>query len=382
MVHPNMKLIRALATMVGSIVGVGVFGLPYVFAQVGYGAGLLILLLVAAMTTGILLMYTDVVVHTPGEHRFAGIIEAYLGKSWARVAMATLAFGFWGAMLAYLVASGELLSVLFGAEGVMAETLLGLCVAGLIAALSYRGLSFVARLEVWLLALLGFLFLFIIFAAAPHADLSRLAVAHGSDGWLAVYGVVFFSLTGGISAIPEMRALLGKRAESLTHAMVLGMVCVTALYAAFTLAVVAATGGRTSEFAIDALIPLVGDSFRVVGVSLAVISILSIFLVGSVELQNSLRYDTRVGRIAAWALSIGVPVLLYLAGIRSFIGILGFIGAVFAGLNGILVILAYEKMRVSKVCREHVCLEVPRIVTVGIVLLYLSGIVATLISFI
>jgi len=101
-----------------------------------------------------------------------------------------------------------------------------------------------------------------------------------------------------------------------------------------------------------------------------------------VELQNSLRYDTRVGRVAAWALSIGVPVILYLAGIRSFIGILGFIGAVFAGVNGILVVMTYEKMRASKVCREHVCLEVPKIVTVGIMVLYFAGIVATLASFI
>lgn len=377
-----MKLIRSVATMVGSIVGVGVFGLPYVFAQVGYVAGLLMLLVLAAMMTGILLMYTDVVVHTPGEHRFSGIIEAYLGKTWARVGMATLAFGFWGAMLAYLVAGGDLLSVLFGLEGPVAETLLGLCVAALVAAISYRGLTFVARMEVWMLALLAFLFLFIVLAAMPHVDISRLSVAYGDDGLLAVYGVVFFSLTGGISAIPEMRSLLGKRTTALPYATVLGMVCVTVLYAVFAFAVVAATGGRTSEFAIDALAPLLGDAFRVVGISLALISVLSIFLVGSVELQNSLRYDTRVGRVAAWALSIGVPVVLYLAGVRSFIGILGFIGAVFAGVNGILVAMTYEKMRGSKVCREHVCLEVPKIVTVGIMVLYFAGIVATLVSFI
>ncbi len=382
MVHPNMKLIRSVATMVGSIVGVGVFGLPYVFAQVGYVTGLLMLLVLAAMMTGILLMYTDVVVHTPGEHRFSGIVEAYLGKTWARVGMATLAFGFWGAMLAYLVAGGDLLSVLFGLEGPIAETVLGLCVAALVAAISYRGLTFVARMEVWMLALLAFLFLFIVLAAMPHIDVSRLSVAYGDDGLLAVYGVVFFSLTGGISAIPEMRSLLGKRATTLPYATVLGMVCVTVLYAVFAFAVVAATGGRTSEFAIDALAPLLGDAFRAVGISLALISILSIFLVGSVELQNSLRYDTRVGRVAAWALSIGVPVILYLAGIRSFIGILGFIGAVFAGVNGILVVMTYEKMRASKVCREHVCLEVPKIVTVGIMVLYFAGIVATLASFI
>lgn len=376
-----MKFIRAVATMVGSVVGVGVFGLPYVFAQAGYVTGLIVLIVLAATMVGVLFMYADVVTHTPGDHRFAGNVEAYLGKTWARVATMTLAFGFWGAMLAYLVAGGRLFSVLFGLEGATAETLLGLCVAALVAALSYRGLRFVARLEVWMLALLAFLFLFIVLAALPHAEVSRLAVAASDDGVLGLYGVVFFSLTGGISAIPEMHALLGKR-DSLPYAVFVGMMCVATLYAVFTFAVVAATGMRTSEFALDALVPLIGDSFRVVGVSLAIVSILSIFLLGSVELQNSLRYDNRLSRLSAWALAVGVPVVLYLAGLRSFIGILGFIGAVFAGVNGILVSATYEKMRASKICREHVCLEVPRFVTLGLVILYLSGIVATLVSFI
>ncbi|OGL99225.1 hypothetical protein A2501_03445 [Candidatus Uhrbacteria bacterium RIFOXYC12_FULL_57_11] len=367
--------------MVGSVVGVGVFGLPFVFSQTGYGAGLLVLLLLSSTMTGILFMYADVIAHTPGEHRFAGIIETYLGKRFGRIATMTLVFGFWGAMLAYLVAGGKLLSILFGLQGNVAETFFGLCIAALIGALSYRGLRFVARIEVWMLAGLIFLFSFIVLAAFPHADLSRLADGTWNNGLLALYGVVFFSLTGGISAIPEMRALLGKR-DSLPYAVFIGMACITALYAVFTFSVIAATGTSTSEFAIDALVPLIGGSFRVIGVSLAVASILSIYMVGSVELQNSLRYDNRLSRVAAWALAIGVPVVLYLAGVRSFIGILGFIGAVFAGVNGILVVFTYERMRATKACREHVCLEVPRVVTAGLVLLYLSGIVVTLYSFI
>ena len=70
--------------MVGSVVGVGVFGLPFVFSQTGYGAGLLVLLLLSSTMTGILFMYADVIAHTPGEHRFAGIIETYLGKRFGR----------------------------------------------------------------------------------------------------------------------------------------------------------------------------------------------------------------------------------------------------------------------------------------------------------
>lgn len=366
--------------MVGSIVGVGVFGLPYVFAQVGYVTGLVVLVVLAVIMTGMLFMYADVVQHTPGEHRFSGDVEIYLGKFWGRVCTVTLAFGFWGAMLAFAVAGGRLLMDLFGLEGTTVETLLGLSVIGLIAALSYQGIRFVARLEVWMLAILAFLFLFIILASLPHANLANLAPTVQGHGLVALYGVVFFALTGGINAIPEMRSLLGKRG-SLPYAVFLGMVGVTVLYALFTLAVVAVTGSHTSEFAVDALAPYIGNSFRFVGGSLALVCILSAFLVSSIELQNSLHYDNRLGRFPAWALALGIPTLFYLVGVRSFIGILGFIGAVFTGVNGILVVMTYERMRATKVCREHVCLEMPKVVTVGLVLLYVFGIIITLFSF-
>lgn len=367
--------------MIGSIVGVGIFGLPYVFSQVGYASGLLVLLFLSAIMTGMLFMYSDVVLHTPGQHRFAGNVETYLGKGWSRVATATLAFGFWGSMLAFLVAGGRLLAVLFGLGGPTAETILGLCMVAVVAVLSYRGLRFVARFEVWILGILAFLFLFIVLACLPHVGLSNLSPAVLEKGSLiALYGVVFFALTGGINAIPEMHALLGKRGGSLSYAVFIGMACVTLLYVLFTFTVVGALGDRVTEFAVDALAPLIGGSFRLVGASLAVVCLLSAFMISSIELQNSLRHDNRMKRFPAWALAIGVPVVLYLAGIRSFIGILGFIGAVFTGVNGVLVVMTYERMRSAKVCRDHTCLEVPSWLSYGLIIFYLLGIAATFYS--
>jgi amino acid permease len=379
--HPDIKFIRAVATLVGSVMGVGVFGLPYVFARAGFSAGLLALFVLSTLTLCVLFMYADVVAHTPGELRFAGILEKYLGRGWAKVGMVTAAFGLWGAMLAFMVAGGDLLGLLVGWDGATGRTALALALAAAVAAISSRGLAFVAGFETWMLGLLSFLFLFVAFAALPHADARNLAAAPAPGAWLALYGVTFFSLNGGMAAVPEMRALLGKRRARLPYAVFLGMTLVTALYALFTFAVVAATGARTSEFAVDALAPLIGGSFGTVGGTLAVLSVFSIFLVVSVELQSTFRFDARLPRMVAWALALAVPAALYLAGVRSFIGILGFIGAVFAGVNSVLVLMAYDKMRSSNVCREHACLEMPRAATVAIGALYVAGIVVTLISY-
>lgn len=375
MISPNVTFLWAVGTMVGSVIGVGVFGLPYVFAANGYVVGCLMLAVLAALNVGLLLMYADVVAHTPGGHRLSGNVAAYLGRRWARFGMGALVVGFWGAMVAFLVAGGHFLSLVLSPGGRIPETVFGLAFLCLVAALSYRGLRFASRVELWLLGLLVFLFLFIMLSALPHAEFANLAGAR-ADGLLTVYGVIFFSLTGGISAIPEMKSILGG-SRRLPHAVLTGMFWIVALYALFTLAVVAATGSETTVFAMDGLIPRLGDAFRVIGASLAVVSVLSIFLMSAVELQNSFQFDLKTTKRTAWILAFAPPAVLYILGLRSFVDILGFIGAVVGAALGILVVATYEAMRSSKVCRDRVCLELPRVVSWLIIGVYALGIVLT-----
>ena len=377
MVFPNIRFVRAVGLMIGSIIGVGVFGLPFAFAQTGYGIGLLVLLLLGGMNVVLLLMYTDVVLHTPGNHRLAGNVAAYLGDGWGRFAIVGLAVGMWGGMVAYIIAGGRFLGILFGTSG-MGETALGLALLCVIAAVSYRGLRFASKIEVGILCLLLFLIVFISLCAIPTAQFANLVPTHW-DKWLLAYGVVYFSMNGGINVIPDMRTLLGND-RKLPHAVVTGMLWILGLYAIFTFAVVAATGAETSAFAIDALVPILGVAFRLVGATLAVVSVFSIFLMSSIALQHAFRYDLNMHKNAAWLLVFLPPTIVYLLGLRSFIGILGFVGSVFAAGLGILIVATYESMRSSKVCRDHACAEFPRAFSVVIIGCYAIGIILTIVQ--
>lgn len=371
----NNRFVRAVGTMIGSIVGVGIFGLPFAFAQAGYGVGLLVLLVLVGLNALLLLMYTDIVVHTPGRHRLAGYVSAHLGKGWGRFGLVALAVGVWGSMTAYLMAGGRFLSLLFETTSPAAETTFGLLVLAAVAVISYCGMKVASRAEVAILGILLFLLAFIAVSASSVAHPANLMPAHW-DKLLLVYGVVYFSLNGGVAAIPEMKEIMGSGAR-LPHAVMIGMGWVLAIYALFTLSVVAATGTGTSAFALDALVPLLGGTFETVGSALAVVSVLSIFTLVSIALRHAFQFDLGLRKHTAWALTFLPPAILYLAGLRSFIGLIGFVGSVLAAGVGILVVATYESMRSSGVCRDHACVDLPRVCSVAVVGVYLIGMILT-----
>lgn len=374
----NNRFVRAVGTMIGSIVGVGIFGLPFAFAQAGYGVGLLVLLVLGGLNALLLLMYTDIVVHTPGRHRLAGYVSAHLGKGWGRFGLVALAVGVWGSMTAYLMAGGRFLSLLFETSSPGSETAFGMLVLAAVAVISYGGMKAASRAEVAILGVLLFLMAFIAISASSVAHPANLMPAHW-DKLLLVYGVVYFALNGGVAAIPEMKEIMGSN-RRLPHAVMTGMGWVMGIYALFTLAVVAATGTGTSAFAIDALIPLLGGTFEAIGSALAVVSVLSIFTLVSIALRHAFQFDLGFHKSAAWALTFLPPAILYLAGLRSFIGLIGFVGSVLAAGVGILIVATYESMRSSGVCRDHACLELPRVCSFAIVGCYAVGIVLTIVQ--
>ncbi|MDG1950529.1 MAG: aromatic amino acid transport family protein, partial [bacterium] len=66
MKHPNIRFLRSVGMMIGAIVGVGVFGLPYAFSQSGFPLGIIELIVVGGLLVIMQLMFAEVAVQTPG----------------------------------------------------------------------------------------------------------------------------------------------------------------------------------------------------------------------------------------------------------------------------------------------------------------------------
>ena len=85
------------------------------------------------------------------------------------------------------------------------------------------------------------------------------------------------------------------------------------------------------------------------------------------------RYDFKINRSIAWLLSAGVPILLFTIGLREFIALVGFVGAVFGGMHGIFIVMTYQRMRRGLEKKHHKCLHIPSLISWIIVSVFLLG---------
>lgn len=360
--------------MIGAIIGVGVFGLPYAFAQAGLALGLVELFFLGGMLVVLQLMLGEIVAQTPGHHRLVNYIGIYSGQMWKWVTLAALSFGIWGAMLAYMIVGGTflhlLLSPALGGDPAMYSYALALLASTLV----FGGLALASRIEYFVVGALLFLFTFIILASLPLVEVSHYTTLH-LEGFFIPYGVILFSLAG-MGIVPELKDVLGKKHQRLlSPVIVTGMVVILTLYALFAIAVVGVTGGDTSSMAFDGLVPHLGQTFRVVATLLGSLTILSIYMVLGIELLNTFKFDFNLRHRTAWVLVCAVPVILFAVGMREFVDIIGFVGSVFGGVLGILVALSYWSMRRRGLCKTHHCINFPAPLTGMIVAIFAAGII-------
>jgi len=344
--------------MIGSIVGVGVFGLPYAFAQTGLGIGLLELLLIGVLLICLQLMFAEVVIQGNGDHRLVGYVRQFLGKGWGSVAMFAMACSVWGAMTAYMIVGGKffsfLLSPIFGGS----ESLYALLVALIAGWLIYCGLGFASKLETTIVVTLIFLFIFIILASIPHIQVMNWFI-YRPEHVFVPYGVLLFSMAG-LGVVPEMRDVLGQKHErKLGHAILIGMSVIMVLYIVFATVVFGVTGLQTTQAAFDGLLPVLGVTAEIVASLLGALTILSIFMIVGIQLKHTFVYDYHVSKKTAWFAVMIVPIVLYLLGVRELIGLIGFVGSVFTGMLGILTVMTYLTLRKSPTCNRHACILFP-----------------------
>jgi tyrosine-specific transport protein len=353
------------------IVGVGIFGIPYCFSQVGIGPGLFYLAFLGIMALLIHLFYGEIVLRTNGDHRLVGFAEKYLGKAGKRITGSIIVFEFYGAMLAYLIVAGQFLNLLlsrfFGGSDfswAIAFFILG-------AAAIFFGLKTIGAIEF----LMTFFLIFVAGIFIYQGGLKLDGLDFGAVNWAKFflpYGVILFALTGG-AAVPEMRHMLKGREKILKAAIIIGTLIPILIYALFALSVVSVSGSQTTKNAIEGLVPFLGEKIAVIGAIFGFLAVTTSFLVVGLNLRQIFHCDYKIKRTLAWALACFVPLAGYVLGLNNFIFVIGFIGAIAGGLEGILLILIYLKAK--KTGRPAYSLRLPAFIPWLMILIFVLGIV-------
>ncbi len=340
---------KATYAMIGTIVGAGTFALPAALRSMGLLAGSLAYWCIALVVLATDLIYVDVVLHSRsmGHKRFPGYAGAAFGHGAKILAYVTVWAQTMGACLAYLVLGGEFLALLAKHLGLPVQTVLWQLLfwaAG--AAVVFVGLKLVARVESWMT--LGKILLILLCVAwfAWRSDGTLFYSAH----WTAVMpliGVFLFSLSGW-AVVPEVAELCGKDKRRTQLAVAWGALISSMLMWLFGVFVYAALDVTLAANSVDYSSSMPGWLFWLIPL-VGFLAVATPFITLSQDFKATLHLDAGLSKHAAWAVTLGGPLILLILTSRNFLSTVDFVGGIVTSLNAVfLCAVAIQLMRHDK----------------------------------
>lgn len=377
----NKNFYYATATLIGTIVGVGIFGVPYVVAKAGFFLGLLFLFVLGGVALLLHLLCGEIILRTPGKHRYVGYAEIYLGQWGKRLITFTSIFIFYGALLAYIIVGGKFLQTIFGGTDFICSLIFFIICSLAI----FFGLQVITKMEVLMTLFLIAIVILVFIKGWPMIKLDNLSTWDWQYFFLP-YGVILWAVTGG-AAIPEMKEILnpstglGTKYHLFKKAIIWGTLLPVFLYFLFILTVVGVTGQQTSPEAIQGLVEALENHTIIFGAIFGLLAVATSFLVVGLSLKKTFWYDYKINKYLAWVLTCSVPLIAYLCHLRDFIMVIGFLGATLGGLQMVLLILIYQKAKKTGQRQPEYSLKLPTLVSYGLILLLAIGVVYQIIYY-
>lgn len=362
---------KAIALLVGSTIGVGIFGIPFVISKVGFIPGILFLLILGAVNLLVNLIYGEVILRTPGDHQLAGYGEIYLGKAGKTIASLSHLLGIYGALWAYLIKAGEFLALIFHSPHL---TFFSLVFFVLVSIAIIFGLKTISLAELFLVGLILSFIASLALISLPHLSPANLTRPFFDSRFLFLpYGVILFALTGA-SAVPEMEEILRRQHLKLKKTVIVGSLIPVLIYLLFALTIVGISGPKTSDDAIGGLIAILPRWIVDLGAGLGILTMTTSFLSLGYVLKEVWHRDFKLPEPVALGLACLPPLILFLLGAKNFIAILEMTGAITVGLSGLLILLLYRKARLTGQKEPAYQLKVPSAILWLLGLIFLLGI--------
>ena len=370
---PTKNYIYAVSTLIGTAVGAGVFGLPYVVAKAGFFPALILLIILGAIMILLGLMYGEVTLRTTDKGRLVGYCEKYIGENGKRAATLITLFALYANTLAYIIISGIFLNALLSSYFGGNEFIYGLAMFALISIGIYINLKAVSVIELLMVIFLLATMLGIFAKGIIFINADNLLTSDPSQFFLP-FGVILFSLSF-ISAVPELEHIMKKRQKKIKSAIIASGVAIVIIYALFMATVVGITGFNTSPETFSGLSRFMGNGVVTLGLIFGVFAVATSYLIIGINLKEIFWYDFHLSKKKSWALACFVPIIIFILGFRDFIAVVNFTGGVAGGFIGILIIIIFYKAKKTGDLKPAYKINVPKIVSALMMFVFVLGIV-------
>src|SRR3989344_6924559 len=342
------RTFSSLGLMIGTIIGAGMFALPHVVARAGIFWGSFHLLFAFCIVTLIHIFYSVVIAATPGKHRLPGYARIHLGAGAERFAFFSAFGGFYGALLVYGILGGMFLSQLFPSfeGGARVFTFLFFAVGAFVLLCNLRHVGelnfFLTFMLIAVVAVFAVLLL-------PYMEFSNFKIIPDTSAWFLPYGIFLFAFAGA-SAVPDAAEAFYRGHQTpngrFRRVLVFSTLIPLLVYLVFITSVIGVSGQATSSDAIAGLEHFLGGRAIFAGSLIGFLAVFTSFLALGLDLKNMFRYDVGASGGGAWAGAMAIPPILFAVGINDFVSIIGLVGAVAIGIDGIIILLS-----ALRVCR-------------------------------
>ena len=366
----NKKFWATTFTLSGTIIGAGILGLPYIFAQSGYLVGLSWLVALTAIMLYVNLILAETTLRTKGAHQLTGYAKKYLGKRGEHLMLLAVVFGIYSALLAYLIGEGNSLSAIF--PGNIPPILFTIIFWLVITTLLQKGMKELKQIETWGVTTIIIIIICIFIIYLPQIQLDNLTTYNPHATTLPI-GVIMFALLG-FSSIPELRREIKGQESLLRNAIIIGTLIPSVLYIIFTATFVGTLGSEVAQIATISFGPLV--------TLLGIFTMFTSYFVLSFSLQATYKLDLKLPPKTIFILTSILPFFLYLIvtqlNLATFTTILGIGGVISGGITGILILLIAYKAKKTTKQNSNINLPLPLPLIILISLLFIIAIILEL----
>jgi len=358
----------ALSTLIGLTIGAGIFGIPYSILKSGIIPGLFYFFILGGVVFLIHALFGEIVLRTKEELRLVGYAQKYLGKKAKILITFTTLIGTSGVLLVYMILGGSFLKNIFPVSSID-EFYFSILFWFFLSLFVFFGKRFISGLE-FFTNLFFFLTLFLIFIFSfLKFDFQKIP-PFSFDIFLP-YGIILFSLLA-FEAVPEAEEIL-KEKKNLKKVIFLNTLITCLIYFLFSVFIIGVSGQMTSKEALSGLSPFLGKRIIFFGLLAALITIADSFLVLAISFRNTLRYDFKIPKYFSAFLTIILPLILFLLGLRDFIRVIGFLGTFIGLVNGAAIVFIYKKAKVLGDRESEYSLNLPNFVLYLLIAILVLG---------
>lgn len=330
------KKIGLIGTLASTIIGAGVFSLPYIFKNMGVKNGLFLLFFFLLIYIFVHLMYAKLIERNSGAE-FGSLAKKYFGK-YGGIATWMIVLELIFVSVVYIILASEFLSVLWGGEHLFGFTLI-----------------------FWLFGILGMFFSMRVVEIFETAGLFGMCLLIGIVGVvgfffqkgivgnnfemsfqsLVLIGPLLFAFSGRPIIARITRTLKNNEKKHIYSIIAWGTGIPAIVYTIYTLGVLS-MNVKISENVIETIVGF--PSFIPIVLSvLGIIALWTSYFVIGINIRDILSFDVNINKKTALFVSAVFPIVLYMLGAKNFIQAISFVGGLFLGLEGLLIVRMWQK---------------------------------------